>query len=108
MNPKNGDLMPEHSYNFHHFMPADVWRWKMIESEIDQVLALYDYEEIRLSILQDYKIINRGISAPKDECQTGEPVDDTLTLCAVDNDLSTISLRPEGTISVLDYAAQYL
>ncbi|NLK50102.1 MAG: hypothetical protein GX294_05585 [Candidatus Cloacimonetes bacterium] len=108
MNLKNGDLMPEHSYNFHHFMPADVWRWKMIESEIDQVLALYDYEEIRLSILQDFKIINRGISAPKDKFQTGEAVDDTLTLCAVDNDQSTISLRPEGTISVLDYAAQYL
>ena len=98
--------MPQQAHSFHEFMPADVWRWKMIEHQVDQVLALHDYEEIRLSVLQDYKVLYQGITALMRQQDAEEAVRKTLNLCVPNDDISLISLRPEGTISVLHHTAR--
>lgn len=47
-------------HRFHEFMPADVWKWKIIESKVERLLSLSNYQEIRLSILQDYKVLRKA------------------------------------------------
>ena len=98
--------MSQEPHSFHEFMPADVWRWKMIEHQVDQVLALHDYEEIRLSVLQDYNVLYHGLTALMHQQQAEEAVRKTLNLCGPNHDISLISLRPEGTISVLHHTAR--
>ncbi|MDD2331050.1 MAG: ATP phosphoribosyltransferase regulatory subunit [Candidatus Cloacimonetes bacterium] len=98
--------MPVKLKNFHEFMPEDVWKWKSIESKIDQVLALYNYQEIRLSILQDYDVLHKGITALMDDKEAFQAVQQVLNLSSPDNNISLLSLRPEGTISVLHHIAK--
>lgn len=93
---------PQH---FHEFMPDDVWKWKTLERKVDQVLALHDYEEIRLSVLQDYHVLYHGLTALMPTQEAKNVVEKTLNLCQPDSDISLISLRPEGTISVLHHTA---
>ncbi|MDP3115353.1 MAG: ATP phosphoribosyltransferase regulatory subunit [Candidatus Cloacimonadaceae bacterium] len=92
--------------NFHEFMPEDVWKWKLLEQQLDGVLAMHDYEEIRLSVLQDYRVLRDGITALMHGHKAEEVVDNTLNLSQPDNDISLLSLRPEGTISVLHHTAR--
>lgn len=89
-------------------MPEDVWKWKLLEHKIEQVLSLYDYEEIRLSILQDYDVMYSGITALMQGHEAQSVVDKTLTLCQPDEHISLLSLRPEGTISVLHNTARIM
>jgi histidyl-tRNA synthetase len=93
---------------FHEFMPEDVWKWKLLERRIEQVLALHDYEEIRLSVLQDYNVMYSGITALMQGHEAESVVEKTLTLCQPDEDISLLSLRPEGTISVLHHTARIM
>lgn len=97
--------MPQNTFHFHEFTPEDVWQWKIIEEQMDRVLALYDYEEIRLSVLQDYNILHQGLTALMPKGNVRELVSRTLSLKGPHDDISLISLRPEGTISVLHYTA---
>jgi len=101
-----GEVMPQDPHSFHEFMPADVWRWKMIEHQVDQVLDLHDYEEIRLSVLQDYTVLYQGLTALMQEQEAKDAVSKTINLCGPNDDISLISLRPEGTISVLHHTAR--
>jgi len=97
--------MPKNKYGFHEFMPEEVWKWKSIETLVDSVLSLYDYEEIRLSVLQDYSVLRNGITALMDTEEADHVVKQVLNLCAPDHNISLLSLRPEGTISVLHHTA---
>ncbi len=98
--------MTRNKRGFHEFMPEDVWKWKSIEERVDRVLALFDYQEIRLSILQDYSILRNGITALMDVTEADHVAQQVLNLCAPDDNISLLSLRPEGTISVLHHTAQ--
>ncbi len=98
--------MAKTSNGFHEFMPEDVWKWKSIESKVDKVLFLYDYQEIRLSVLQDYSVLRDGITALMDTREADNVVSQVLNLCAPDDNISLLSLRPEGTISVLHHTAK--
>ena len=97
--------MPEKQRSFHEFMPVDVWKWKIIESKVERLLSLSNYQEIRLSILQDYKVLRKGITALMHGEQAEDITQRVLNLCTPDNNISLLSLRPEGTISVLHHAA---
>ncbi len=101
-----GEPMAKRNRGFHEFMPEDVWKWKSIEERIDSVLELYDYQEIRLSVLQDYGVLRNGITALMDTQEADHVVQQVLNLCAPDDNISLLSLRPEGTISVLHHTAQ--
>lgn len=92
--------------SFHEFMPEDVWKWKLLEQKLDEVLAMHDYEEIRLSVLQDYRVLRDGITALMHGSEADEVVEKTLNLCQPDDNISLLSLRPEGTISVLHHTAR--
>lgn len=100
--------MSEDQRKYHEFMPDDVWKWKIIESKVDRLLALYDYQEIRLSILQDYHVLRNGITALMHGDQAEDVTERVLNLCVPDNNISLISLRPEGTISVLHHTARII
>ena len=55
--------MVQEPQDFHEFMPNEVWKWKILEEKIEKVLSLHDFQEIRLSILQDSQILENGIMA---------------------------------------------
>ena len=102
----SGVDMLNNNRRFHEFMPEDVWKWKSMEHHIDSILALYNYQEIRLSVLQDYKVLHHGITALLDDQEADNVVKQVLNLCAPDDNISLLSLRPEGTISVLHHTAK--
>ena len=55
--------MVQEPQSFHEFMPDKVWKWKKLEEKLDNVLSLHDFQEIRLSVLQDSKVLQDGITA---------------------------------------------
>lgn len=89
----------------HQFMPDKVWKWKILEDRIANILSLHDYTEIRLSVLQDYKVINEGITALMQKDEAIEVAESIVNLSQPNSDLSLLTLRPEGTISVLHHTA---
>lgn len=91
---------------FHEFMPEDVWKWKYIEHRVEHALSLHDYEEIRLSVLQDHAVLVNGLTALMPPHEAESVVDKTLNINTPEQDISLISLRPEGTISVLHHTAR--
>jgi len=94
--------------SFHEIMPNDVWKWKLMESQIEQVLHQFNYEEIRLSVLQDFNILTKGITALLDSTEAREITEQLINLDHPDKDVSLLSLRPEGTINVLNHVVHRL
>ncbi|MDD3532575.1 MAG: ATP phosphoribosyltransferase regulatory subunit [Candidatus Cloacimonetes bacterium] len=90
----------------HQFKPDKVWKWKLLEQKMAQVLSLHDYQEIRLSVLQDYTEIVEGITALMHEDEATQATEGIVSLSPSDGNLNLLTLRPEGTISVLHYTAQ--
>jgi histidyl-tRNA synthetase len=100
--------MTKESKRFHEFMPDQVWKWKILEEKMDKVLALHDYQEIRLSVLQDYQVLHTGITALMQGAEADYAVKSVLSLSSPESNLSLLSLRPEGTISVLHHTANII
>ncbi len=96
------------SLGIHQFMPDKVWKWKLLEEKVAQVLSLHDYQEIRLYILQDYQVIHKGITALMQEDEATAATEGIVNLSCPDGDLSLLTLRPEGTISVLHHTARII
>jgi histidyl-tRNA synthetase len=101
-----GVFMSKKIHHFHDIMPEDVWKWKYLETQVEQVLSLYNYQEIRLSVLQDYDILHKGITALLDTDEVNHVTQQILSLNQPDEHISLLSLRPEGTISVLHKFAE--
>ena len=95
----------EKPLSFHEIMPDDVWKWKYLETQIEQVLSLFNYQEIRLSVLQDYDILYKGITALLDTDEVAKTTSQLLNLGQPDQNIGLLSLRPEGTINVLNHVA---
>lgn len=91
---------------FHEFMPDKVWKWKILEEKLEKVLALHDYQEIRLSVLQDTRVLEDGITALMQGAEADHAMQSVLSLSDAQSNLSLLSLRPEGTISVLHHTAR--
>jgi len=100
--------MAQEPKRFHEFMPDEVWKWKILEEKMDKVLALHDYQEIRLSVLQDYQVLHTGITALMQGAEADYAVQAVLSLSSPESNLSLLSLRPEGTISVLHHTARII
>ena len=100
--------MAKESLRFHEFMPDEVWKWKILEERNDKILALHDYQEIRLSVLQDYQVLHAGITALMQGSDAANAVKSVLSLSLPGSNLSLLSLRPEGTISVLHHTARII
>lgn len=100
--------MAMESLRFHEFMPDKVWKWKILEERVEKVLSLHDYQEIRLSVLQDYQVLHTGITALMQGYEADNAVKSVLSLSLPESKLSLLSLRPEGTISVLHHTARII
>lgn len=100
--------MPSESTKCHKIMPEDVWQWKIIEQQIERELALHDYQEIHLSVLQDYSHFKKSKDSWAELCPGSNIFHNSLKVCRPDQEQSTLSLRPEGTISVLHSTAATL
>jgi histidyl-tRNA synthetase len=96
------------SIGIHQFMPDKVWKWKVLEQKMAHVLSLHDYQEIRLSVLQDYRVINEGITALMQQDEARQATQGIVNLSQPNSDLSLLTLRPEGTISVLHHTAKII
>jgi len=57
-----GRKMQARQIGIHQFMPDKIWKWKILEQKIGQHLYLHDYQEIRLSILQNHDVIQEGLT----------------------------------------------
>jgi histidyl-tRNA synthetase len=89
-------------------MPDKVWKWKVLEQKVAHVLSLHDYQEIRLSVLQDYGVIHQGITALMQKDEAHQATEGIVNLSQPNGDLSLLTLRPEGTISVLHHTAKII
>ena len=98
--------MVQEPQSFHEFMPDKVWKWKILEEKIEKVLSLHNFQEIRLSVLQDSKVLQDGITALIQGQEADSAMKGVLSLSLPDDQLSLLSLRPEGTISVLHHTAR--
>lgn len=96
------------SVGIHQFMPDKVWKWKILEQKVAHVLSLHDYQEIRLSVLQDYGVIHEGLTALMQKDEAHQATEGIINLSQPNNDLSLLTLRPEGTISVLHHTAKII
>ena len=77
---------------------SDTTQWRIVEEMIYEVMKLHDFEEIRLSYLQDKTILNSCLQ--KDffiHASEKELKNIVIDLANVEN----LSLRPEGTINLL-------
>jgi histidyl-tRNA synthetase len=79
---------------FHDVLPEESTRWNWMEQQARAVFAAYGYSEIRIPILEKTELFSRSIGETTDivekEMYTFE-----------DRDGSSVTLRPEGTASVV-------
>ena len=79
---------------FKDILPGDIKRWHFIEDTAKAILELYGYSEMRPPLLEFTEVFSRGLGTTTDivekEMYTFE-----------DRDGSSITLRPEGTASIV-------
>jgi histidyl-tRNA synthetase len=73
-------------------LPEEVSRWQEIEKQGRNILSLYNYQEIRLPLIEEAALFGRSLG------ESAEIVQKQMFLIKKDKD--TYSLRPEGTASV--------
>lgn len=86
---------------FHNVLPEDAVNWRYLEHQTEEVLSLFNYQEMRLSVLQDYNQLSKGMKIAVANAES-EQVKQPLIYVQTGNPTeTTINLRPEGTINVL-------
>jgi histidyl-tRNA synthetase len=73
-------------------LPDDARLWRYVEDTIQQVIARFAYEEVRLPLLEFTELFARGVGEATDIVEK-----EMYTLA--DRDGDSLSLRPEGTAS---------
>ena len=73
-------------------LPHDARLWRYVEDTIQQVIARFAYEEVRLPLLEFTELFARGVGEATDIVEK-----EMYTLA--DRDGDSLSLRPEGTAS---------
>jgi histidyl-tRNA synthetase len=79
---------------FHDVLPDQSARWSWMEQQAREVFARYGYAEIRIPILERTEVFSRSIGEATDIVEKEMYTFD-------DRDGSSVSLRPEGTASVV-------
>jgi len=80
-------------------LPADVWRWQLIESRAREVLGAYGYREIRFPIVEKTELFKRSIGEVTDIVEKEMYSFD-------DRNGDSLTLRPEGTAGCVRAAIQ--
>ncbi len=79
---------------FEDVLPADSWKWQVVESAARLSAALFHFDEIRTPTLEDANLFHRGMGETSDVVRK-----ETYTF--TDRDGSQVTLRPEGTAGVV-------
>ena len=81
-------------------LPDEIWKWQYIESVAHNIFPRYGFREIRLPIFEDTRLFSRSI---------GEATDIVEKEMYTFNDRGgdSITLRPEGTASVVRAYVQH-
>ena len=75
-------------------LPAESWKWQAVESIARAVAELYHFAEIRTPIFEHTELFHRGVGETSD-------VVSKETYTFLDRGERSITLRPEGTASVV-------
>lgn len=81
--------------NHKDILPEDVWKWTAVENSIHQTMELNNYKEIRTSILQANDLFKSYMTFFNDHSDYSQQLIFNV------NETESLSLRPEGTITVL-------
>ncbi len=76
-------------------LPTEVWKWTAVEKTIHETMELNNYKEIRTSIVQSQDLFKSYLSF------FNEHFDYSKQFLFSLNEQQNLSLRPEGTITVL-------
>jgi len=79
---------------FHDVLPEENARWHWIEQQAREVFARYGFGEIRIPIMERTELFSRSIG------ETTDIVEKEM-YTFVDRDGSSLTLRPEGTASIV-------
>ena len=79
---------------FHDVLPGESARWAALEERARAVFAQYNFHEIRLPIVERSELFQRSVG------ETTDIVEKEM-YTFTDRDRSTLTLRPEGTASVV-------
>ncbi len=81
----------------HNIYPDEVWKWQEIERRVRQIAELYNFKEVRMSILQKQATVESILNNTFGE-------NDGLNLAELFymiDDPDQLALRPENTVSIL-------
>ncbi len=89
----------------HDILPEDIWKWRHLENVFHNTMSLFNFQEIRPSLLQSTELLDNCIHLREREH------DQNLDMLYRIDSEEGVSLRPEGTITVLrskvaDYAEE--
>lgn len=84
----------------HDILPAQTSLWRWLEGEISSVFAAYDFQEIRIPVLEQAEVFTRAIGQATD-------VVEKEMYAFEDRNGDLLSLRPEGTAGVVRAAIQH-
>lgn len=77
----------------------EAWKWRQIESVIHDTMSLFNFQEIRPSVLSNYPLISHALAHFKNQKLVEHSESTFLRLHEPNQDLC---LRPEGTITILN------
>lgn len=100
--------MNRHKPGINEYYPQKVWKYRQLEEKLAHVLYLHNYQEVRLSILQDFQLIHSGVGALMEKDGAKATKRSIVDIDSKAKDQAPMSLRPEGTISVLHHATANL
>lgn len=75
-------------------LPEDTKQWRYIENKLDELMTLYNYQEIRTPIFESTELFARGVGDSTDVVQKE-------MYSFLDKGDRSITLRPEGTAAVV-------
>lgn len=81
-------------------LPQDSPKWQYLESQVRQVLASYNYQEIRMPVVEETSLFQRSIG------EVTDIVEKEMYTFADRNDES-LTLRPEGTAGCVRAAEEH-
>ncbi|WP_150464183.1 histidine--tRNA ligase [Francisella sp. XLW-1] len=75
---------------FNDILPSDSFKWQFLESKIKSILGRYNYDEVRLPVLEKSELFHRSVGETSD-------IVSKETYDFVDRSGESLTLRPEGT-----------
>ena len=84
----------------HDILPDDSALWRWLEDQLHHIASSYDYQEIRIPVVEQLEVFTRAIG------QTTDVVEKEMYAFA-DRNGDQLALRPEGTAGVVRAAIQH-